>query len=478
MYRITVFIFTLLCFHTSSFAQEGNYWQNAYGSLSSMLSGAVVGSVADNSAVYYNPGGLGFVQNSSLSISANAYQMDIYRFESPVPEGVNLNSLQVIALPLMVSGIIQAKKLSRHYFGYAIITRNQSKIRIDERLDKDLPNGIPEVPNVLLKYNGQFNYHFTNYELWAGFAYAYRPHPHVSLGVTTFVGYRNTNSDIRVEARVHQQANNFTASHKLGENYLMNHVEMHWRLGISVQYPKFRLGLAVSTPSVSIYGNAKVGRERTILNLNAPGSDELRNVEGFDYQKNLKAEYRLPLSIAFGFGVKLHRRLWLHGTVEYFMAINRYKSITAEPKPFFQTDVGLGELVPDNEWLSMTSVASTIVNQAISLEIIVSPRVTTYIGYRSDNSGLKGQNLNAGFNITPSYARFNIHHITVGMKLRRKKSDLYLGFRFGFSAAKEVLNSVNFTNPSASNLLFGDPVGLKSQIYQPALIVGYTIRSK
>ncbi len=56
---------------SAAHAQETNYWTHALGTRSALMGGAVVAGVRDNSAIWYNPGALGFITNPSLSISAN-----------------------------------------------------------------------------------------------------------------------------------------------------------------------------------------------------------------------------------------------------------------------------------------------------------------------------------------------------------------------------------------------------------------------
>lgn len=59
-----------------SLAQDTNYWSNQYGPRSMLLGGAVIGSVTDMSATYYNPGALGYIENPELLLSANTYQIE------------------------------------------------------------------------------------------------------------------------------------------------------------------------------------------------------------------------------------------------------------------------------------------------------------------------------------------------------------------------------------------------------------------
>jgi len=50
------FLFAILS--AQLFAQENNYWNIQYGTRSTLLGGAVIGSVSDLSATFYNPGAI------------------------------------------------------------------------------------------------------------------------------------------------------------------------------------------------------------------------------------------------------------------------------------------------------------------------------------------------------------------------------------------------------------------------------------
>ena len=55
-------------------AQDNHYWTHQFGTRASLMGGAMIGGVDDTSAVYYNPGRLGWITNDSLKVSANGYQ--------------------------------------------------------------------------------------------------------------------------------------------------------------------------------------------------------------------------------------------------------------------------------------------------------------------------------------------------------------------------------------------------------------------
>jgi len=76
-------------------AQDDHYWSQQYGAESTLMGGAMVAGVSDNSAVYYNPGALAFITNPNLSIDVNVYRMDRILIKDGAGQGLNLNSAQI-----------------------------------------------------------------------------------------------------------------------------------------------------------------------------------------------------------------------------------------------------------------------------------------------------------------------------------------------------------------------------------------------
>ena len=54
--------------------QDSHYWATQYGNQSRLLAGAVIGSVADVSAVFYNPGALALIESAELLLSGNVFE--------------------------------------------------------------------------------------------------------------------------------------------------------------------------------------------------------------------------------------------------------------------------------------------------------------------------------------------------------------------------------------------------------------------
>ena len=108
-----VFLFcVLLSDQPFLFAQDTHYWTNQFGTRSAFLSGAVLGESKDNTMVYYNPGALGFVEESSVSINANAYRTENINIENALGQQGDIKSKQLASVPLLAGGMINLKKLS------------------------------------------------------------------------------------------------------------------------------------------------------------------------------------------------------------------------------------------------------------------------------------------------------------------------------------------------------------------------------
>jgi len=187
--RLLIVLFNVLLVKPLT-AQDSHYWTQQFGSRSALMGGAVVGGVRDNSAVYYNPGALAQMDSLTVSVSANAYQLDQLDIADGAGLGLDLSSSQTQIIPLMISGVYRFKKAPQHTLGYSIIGKQQTGIKYSARTDGFL--------NVIQESNspgdeefiGQFNHKSGLNEQLFGLTYAYKFNHRFSMGVTNYVAYR------------------------------------------------------------------------------------------------------------------------------------------------------------------------------------------------------------------------------------------------------------------------------------------------
>jgi len=111
-------------------AQDTHYWHDQYGTQGMLLSGAIIGTVSDMSATYYNPGGLGYITEPSVLISTNAYQITNVTVEDGAGEGFNLKSSSLNILPNLVAGAFRFAWLGKHKLAYSLLTRNRFDVEV------------------------------------------------------------------------------------------------------------------------------------------------------------------------------------------------------------------------------------------------------------------------------------------------------------------------------------------------------------
>src|SRR5687767_15177530 len=81
----------------SCISQDTHYWALQFGTRSSLMGGAVVGRVKDNSAIFYNPACLAFIDTSSITINADLYQLEKTRIENALRSEEHTSELQSLA---------------------------------------------------------------------------------------------------------------------------------------------------------------------------------------------------------------------------------------------------------------------------------------------------------------------------------------------------------------------------------------------
>jgi hypothetical protein len=510
MRKLYFIIFMLPFCNSILFAQDTHYWTNQFGPRGSILGNAIIGSVKDNSSIYYNPGYLAMVDTNNISISASIYQYDMLNIKDGAGKGFDLKSNQTQILPSLVSGTYQFKNSKKGKFGYSILTKNQTGIKTSSRIDKEL-NVIPEYNNAgNEEFIGQFALKTSLNEQWFGGCYSYRFSEHFSLGFTAFGAYRNQSMEYTYTSKVILPT---LSDYSIFITPLVAYsdiqsVEMSTfrgigKIGLALSYSRIDFGLTITTPSLPLYGSTTIQRDELFSNINLDDknfSEYSQNATNntqfilaadsfrFDLNQNtftvngrqssgtdkIKTTYKSPLSIAAGIVFKsksldeyLMPRRKFFFSFEYFNAIAPYYLIEPEAR---------GVIRPLNDNYKYTSVdfmrimeaPRSVLNIAIGYEQRLTKKINLLASFRTNNSFMDGYY--SDMSISQSF--WNLWHFSFGGIYKKKRSDISIGISYcdGFGQMQPY---VVMTDPTEKNYLQGNDYITTSIFRSISFSLGY-----
>ncbi len=186
-------------FMTPARAQDTHYWHSQYGPKSMLLGGAVVGSVHDMSATYYNPGALGYIKKPELLLSANVFRAGTLTMKNGAGEGLDLETSEFDPLPNMLAGAFRWKWLGQNKLAYSFITRY--------RFDAEIRGGRVARQDILPWSPGEEDFagglqtRMKVNEVWAGLTFARAATGRIGWGITQYLSVRGLDSDHQLFAQ-------------------------------------------------------------------------------------------------------------------------------------------------------------------------------------------------------------------------------------------------------------------------------------
>ena len=114
-------------------AQDTHYWNLQYGTRSTLLGGAVIGSVSDMAATYYNPAALALFPAPEILLSGKVYQYSALSMKNGAGPGKNLTSSTIEGAPTLFAGSFTFDWLGDHTLSYSVLTRQRMNYGIEGR---------------------------------------------------------------------------------------------------------------------------------------------------------------------------------------------------------------------------------------------------------------------------------------------------------------------------------------------------------
>lgn len=452
-------------FHWSlSQAQESNYANYEVGANSTMMGGAITAGVKDNSAVYYNPGALAFVETSNVTLETGYLYAGHLEIRNGAGNGLNIKSTFFDIIPGAISGTIKSQKLPDWTFTYSLMTTNSSFIKFDVR-NAMVYDVLSNNPGDEL-YQGQYAYSNKMRENGLSFGTAKRVNEKLGIGVSIFTVYNSQEFSLNQEATVSAITNNIIdntlAFSRIHRELTFGSVALIAQLGLVYKLEKTKWAINITSPKMNLDLFAKANVTENI-NLFIPFNGA-QAISINRHGSQLKTIQKSPLKIAIGHEQKMKNSIW-NFKVTYYSKINKYERVVAPVDSNVDgVDLNLSDLQVFDE-------ASEVVNIAVG----------TFYNIREGLSFLGGARTDFNFSRKledPSksdyYARmsyWNLYHLTGGVIWHTPKLNLTLGADYSLGYDEGQLQQVNLTEPSEQNLLFGELTPTTRTFYNQIYVV-------
>ncbi|HSR18549.1 MAG TPA: hypothetical protein VLM39_10715 [Ignavibacteriaceae bacterium] len=416
-------LFLLIILAASNYSQDSHYWNIQYGTKATLLGGAVIGSVSDLSATFYNPGAVSLFDDPKLILSAKVYQLDQITVINGAGENKDLNYSSITPAPTFVAFNVNIDSAARNKLAFSVLTRQSMNFEFEKReieTDAGLNSSIE---------GGGLSLHQKLDEIWSGVTFSHKLSSTVGLGVTTYVAYRNQTTNYQTIIEGLDSVNRIS-SFLAYRNLYFNNYRILFKAGMGVVLSPVTLGFTLTTPSINLFGSGSYGYHNFINNPDDPG----QNVYQSNYQDDLKSKYKTSWAIGFGtayWGEKFS----VHFSAEWYDAIKKYNPISLAPL-YSQSS---GETFTEE----ILQQLSGIVNAGLGIDYKLNDEVSFAGGFITDFSA---NDINTKGNI--SLSRWDIYHLSGGSSFKIGTSEVTLGFAYSFGS--DVIRQIaDIGNPDA-----------------------------
>ena len=418
-YFNAIIVLLIIFNHSFISAQETYYWNIQYGTRSTLLGGAVIGSVSDLSATYYNPGAIALFEDLQFILSARVYQYEKYTVEEGAGEGIDLGFSNITPSPSFIAFDFDFDFLGSDKLALSILTRQSANFEFIERFIDSL-NVIESLPGKE-QFAGGLSLEKSFTDLWGGITYSTKLSELVGVGLTGYLAYiyHRFGRETILQALI---STNDIASFTDLESTRFNSLRAIFKLGVGINLKPLTLGFTVTSPSLNISGSGSVGTHRFLSGVDSTNFQS-------NFQDDVSAEYKNPLSIGFGCAYRF-AKISIHFSTEWFSNIDSYSVIDSEP---FRSQTS-GELIIND----LTHESKSIINYGIGLDYILRKDFILSGGFVTDfTTKIK----NTETNLSPA-ASWDIYHISAGASFPIGGSETTLGISYSFG--NEVFeNTVN-----------------------------------
>jgi hypothetical protein len=399
----------------SARAQDSNYWTYQWGTAANLLGGAVIGSVVDISATYYNPGALPLIEQAEIIVTSKVFDLASLKVEPDFGTQVDLDNLRLSIAPGFVGGRLPFKFLGSDVLGYSLFTRQRFKATIDAGAVGTLDEVNDTLPTDDFLGLVRFEEDLTDY--WVGLTFSKLLGSKVGLGVTLYGAYRSQRFGGQSQAQTFTDTTQAIVLNQTYSSYW--NFRMLLKAGVTFEFHGVSFGLTVTSRSLSLFGSGRVLVNRTRFGISDPAF-------GATFQDGLGATFRSPLSLGLGTAYSPDQNTTVHFATEYYAPVSQYVVMDLEP---FDNQSGGETITADLE-----DARKGVLNAGIGVEHTFSPTLSGYASFRTDFTGSDPD--------TPSditFTRWNLYFITAGTSFQIGTADLTLGLAYGWGSRDDSI---------------------------------------
>jgi hypothetical protein len=435
-------------------AQDVHYWTEQYGARSMLLSGSVIGSVNDMSAVYYNPGALGYIENPELVLSANAYQIRSINVRDGAGKGFDLESSGFNPIPNLLAGTFRFNFYGPNKLAYSALSRHsfEATLQGSRSAVKDID---PDLPGDEI-FAGGLMRHVRVSDVWLGLTWARELSSHIGIGVSTFLSVRNEESQDQFIAQAQAQSGEALMLLSI-DDFNARTYSLLWKGGLGFDFRPLTFGITVTTPNVRVAGSGSATLNKTAIGVDIDGDGIPDNGFSTDIQNDIKSHYRSPLSIGAG-GAWHIRRAKLHFSAEWFNSVDCYQMLELSPL-ISQTG---GETVNR----SLQHCLESVINFGLGYEQTFGKTYSGFLGFNTDHAAYDPESEVA----TTSY---DIYHVSGGGKVTLEKASFTFGIRYAWGS--EVAQQPIDLDPNSEQDVLGNRGDVTLEFRQLTFLVGFDL---
>jgi hypothetical protein len=305
--------------------QLAHYWGDHFGNESILLNGAVIGSVTDAGAVFYNPARLLHQTAPSLVASAKLYEWTTVRVRDGLGEGKDLEDSRFGGAPGFLVGTFNLPFLEGHQFAYGVMTRNRFNVSTILR-DEVVGDVIPTLPGEDA-FVGVTDIQTNLKDDWMGLSWAYAIGSDFSIGATAFYFERSFSRVARVDLKAINQELD-TRTLQVERSYSVRDKGLLGKLGVAWRRGRWSAGVTTTLPYWALSSKGSIRYETFGADLTDENGDPIDNVFESAIMGGRPAEWKTPW--AFGGGVGWTAGDWqLHASAEYYTSVPRHVVIEA-----------------------------------------------------------------------------------------------------------------------------------------------------